>query len=396
MVELTSESESYRIGPILTISFFAHMLVHTYMVLFPVLMPFVIEEFSVDYLVVGAIYTLSNLAFGFGAIGAGHLTDRFGSRHLMVICSMGMGISSILAGLTSSLEGLALALFLLGISASLYHPASFSLISKATSSRGKAFGVHGVGGSIGLALAPIIGVPVAMEWGWRTAFLILAIPGIALGLATLTAKFGEVVARVRTRRKDIGGLLTKGFLLTLAIYACYGLCFQGVIGFLPSFLTDIGGLVLGGIFASALTLAMGAPGQLVGGYLTDRKGALTFLIISFFSLGAALVLMGITPGILALAVALVAGFLLFSSQPGTGALLADTSPHHSRGMAYGLAFMANFGVGAIGTSLAGFVADITGDLTFVFPSMATFMAIALGLLFILRRHADHRIQGETR
>jgi MFS family permease len=377
-------AEEYRVGAILTISFFAHLLVHTYMVLFPVLMPFIIEEFGVDYFVVGIMYTISNLAFGFGAIGAGFLTDRIGSRALIVACALGMGISSLLSGMTPDLVLLTAYLFLLGLFASLYHPASFSLISKATPSRGKAFGIHGVGGTLGLALGPILGVPIAMEWGWRAAFLVLAIPGIVLGLTTLMVKLGTFISNRKGFSHQLRGVITRGFVLTLAIYACYGLCFQGVIGFLPSFLTDVGGLVLGGIFASTVTLAMGAPGQLVGGYLTDRRGTIWFLTLSFMLLGIVLVLMGFVPGWIAIPVAFAGGFLLFSSQPGTGSLLAEHSSREVRGMAYGLAFMANFGVGAMGTSLAGYIADATGDLRSVFPSMAAFMLAAIVILLVLR------------
>lgn len=395
MLEGILEENGYRLRSILGIAFFAHMLVHTYMVVFPVLVPFIVEEFGVDYLVVGVIYTISNIAFGFGAIGAGFLADRFGSKTLIVACALGMGLSALWAGFTSSLEGLTLALFALGLSASLYHPASFSLISKATAARGKAFGIHGVGGSIGLAIAPLIAVPVAIEWGWRASFLVLALPGILLGVATIVTKFGEKLAEIKGQRQGLRVLFTRGFIITMAIYACYGLCFQGVVGFLPSFLTDVGGIVLGGILASTVTLAMGAPGQLVGGILTDRSGTIRFLCIAFGLLAFALVLMGVIPGEYSILVTLLAGFLIFSSQPGTGTLLAEYSSSQVRGLAYGFAFMANFGVGAFGTSLAGFIADETGTLTAIFPAMASFIVIAIILLVVLKRKAERSQLGQN-
>jgi MFS family permease len=384
MVEGDSAEGNYNLKAIIAISFFAHLLVHTYMVIFPVLIPFIVEEFGVEYLVVGAIYTVSNIAFGFGAIGAGILADKIGSKRLIVACALGMGCSSLLVGITSNLEGLTITLFLLGLSASLYHPASFSLISKATAARGKAFGVHGVGGSLGLAIAPLIGVPVALEWGWRASFIILAIPGIILGLVTIATKLGEEIPRIKRSIPAFRALFTRAFIITLGIYACYGLCFQGVVGFLPAFLTEVGGIVLGGILASTITLAMGAPGQLVGGMLTDRGGTIKFLTMVFALLGVVLVIMAIVPGMLAVLIGFAAGFLIFSSQPGTGTLLAEQTSAQVRGIAYGLAFMANFGVGAFGTSLAGFIADETGSLSYIFPVMACFMGLALILLAVLR------------
>jgi len=384
-VPIESERD-FDLRSILIITFFAHLLVHTYMVVFPVLMPLIQEEFSVSYTILGAIFTASNLAFGVGAIVAGLLADRLGSKWLISICAIGMGSVSLITGLSTTLEGLTISLFLLGLFASFYHPASFSLISKGTKERGRAFGVHGVGGSIGLAVAPLVAMPVALEWGWRMAFIVLAIPGIMVGIATIVSRIGVEVPTSMAPLKAFKSLMTSGFIITLVIYACYGLTFQGVIGFLPSYLSEIGGLVVGGILASTVTLAMGAPGQLVGGFLTDRQGSTHFLALAFTFLALALVLLRLLPPEAGILVAFVAGFLVFSTQPATGTLLAENSSVDVRGIAYGLAFMANFGVGSFGTSLAGLVADATGDLANVFPAMVSFILIALAFVFLLERH----------
>jgi len=388
---------AYRLRAIMAITFFGHFMVHVYMVIFPVLVPFLLGEFDVDYLVVGLIYTFSNLAFGFGAIGAGYLSDKIGSKRLIVLCALGMAASSFMAGLSTGLETLALALFLLGLFASLYHPASFSLISKAATERGKAFGVHGVGGSVGLAMAPILAGIIALEMGWRWSFLILAIPGLILGVAIALTHLGESSRRHEPLTwRMLRTLMTKGFALTLIIYACYGLTFQGVVGFLPSFLAERGGLIMGGIVASTVTLAMGIPGQLVGGGLTDRVGALRFLMTAFGLLALALVLMAMLPALMAVTVTFAAGFLIFCTQPTTGTLLAEESGQQVRGFAYGLAFMANFGVGAFGTSLGGYVADATGSLVFIFPVMACFMMLGVVIASLLRRERRARGAGRAR
>ncbi len=369
---------------ILGITFFSHFLVHTYMILFPVLMPLIRDEFFSNYVYLGLIFTISNLAFGVGAIGAGVLADRFGTKRLMVICAIGMGLSALLTSASTSLYWLTASLFLLGLFASLYHPSGFSLISKSTESRGKAFGVHGVGGSIGLAVTPLLAMPIGLEWGWRMGFAFLAIPGILLGIAILVLDMGEEKHVHSSPSKVFRSLFKPRFILTLAIYACYGLTFQGVIGFIPSFLSEAGGLVLGGIIASTVTLTMGVPGQLVGGYLTDRQGTVRFLLLSFGLLAFVLILLQFLPPLLALIVAFAAGFLIFSSQPGTGSLLAEETKADVRGAAYGLAFMANFGVGAFGTTIAGWVADETGALETVFPAMSIFLILAVILVLWLR------------
>lgn len=384
---LTSSGKNgYRLGTILTISFFAHLLVHTYMLAFPLLMPVLIDEFSTTYFVMGAVYTASNIAFGIGAIAAGYLVDWIGSRKVIIVCSGGMALASLLAGLSKDLTSLALSLFLLGLFASLYHPASFSLISKATGRRGKAFGIHGVGGSLGLSVAPIMVLPLAIEWGWRWSFILLSIPGLVLAVIIIIAPLWEETTRREKHHRQIRDLFSRGFVLTLTLYACYGLAFQGVVGFLPSFLTEEIGLVLGGVLGSVAILSMGIPGQLVGGELTDRLGTIRFALIAFGVLTVVLISIAFLPAPLAILSTFTAGFLIFCTQPTTGTLLAEESDREIRGLAYGFAFMANFGIGALGTTVGGFIAATTGSLSFIFPGMAFFILLGVIVALLLKKY----------
>jgi len=381
-----SEETGYRLGTILTISFFAHLLVHTYMLAFPLLMPVLIDEFSTSYFIMGTIYTVSNIAFGIGAIGAGYLADWIGSREVIIICSGGMALASLLAGLSVDLISLALFLFLLGLFASLYHPASFSLISRATGRRGKAFGIHGVGGSVGLSIAPLVVLPVAIEWGWKWSFILLSIPGLVLAVSIVMVPLWEEERHREKYHSSIRKLFSRGFALTLALYACYGLAFQGVIGFLPSFLTEEIGLVMGGILGSVAILSLGIPGQLVGGEFTDRIGAIRFTLLVFGTLTVILISIAFLPAPLAIFSTFTAGFLIFCTQPTTGTLLAEESDRKMRGLAYGFAFMANFGIGALGTTVAGYIADTTGSLSFIFPGMASFIFLGVIVTLLLKRY----------
>ena len=66
--------------------------------------------------------TASFIAFGLFSLPAGWLADRWSRRNMMVAFYLGCGFSLIAAALAPSLVALAVALFVLGIFAAIYHP----------------------------------------------------------------------------------------------------------------------------------------------------------------------------------------------------------------------------------------------------------------------------------
>src|SRR5256885_15201761 len=77
-------------------------------------------------------------------------------RSMLFVAAAGCALSLALVAAAPSFPVLAIGLVLLGLSAGVYHPSGLSLLSRGVASRerGRAIGIHGVGGSFGEALAP--------------------------------------------------------------------------------------------------------------------------------------------------------------------------------------------------------------------------------------------------
>jgi MFS family permease len=74
---------------------------------------------------------------GLAALPAGLLSDRLGASTMMAVFFLGMGGSSVVAGLSSSPQALMLALASLGLFAAVYHPVGIPwLVRNTTASRG--------------------------------------------------------------------------------------------------------------------------------------------------------------------------------------------------------------------------------------------------------------------
>ena len=420
-----------------------HAMVHTYELAVPILLTVWLVEFSVTSATLGTVVAVGYGLFGVGALPGGVLVDRFGSRRLTVACLFGMGSAFILLGLLPGVAGIAVALAVWGLAASVYHPAGLTLISKGAEERGAAFAYHGMAANVGIAGGPFLTALLLVIVEWRLAVVVLAIPAFITGAVGLTVTFDETAAvdddatagedESGERAVDAGkddasdtatasdvdslasfvsasrGLFTAGFLTVFVLVLFNGLYYRGMVTFLPEVLSDVLDPLLSVDPAAAIgpvadspaasefdlskylyagLLAVGVAGQYVGGKLTDAieperglAGILTLLVVIALLFVPA---SGSLPTLLAISVAL--GFALFGLQPLSQATIAKYSPPAYRGLSFGFTYLAIFGIGALGASLAG-AALTYGSQTTLFVMLAGFEAIALGLTVWLIRRA---------
>ena len=420
-----------------------HAMVHTYELAVPILLTVWLVEFSVTSATLGTVVAVGYGLFGVGALPGGVLVDRFGSRRLIVACLFGMGSAFILLGLLPGVAGIAVALAVWGLAASVYHPAGLTLISKGAEERGAAFAYHGMAANVGIAGGPFLTALLLVIVEWRLAVVLLAIPAFIAGAVGLTVTFDEAAAidddatagedESGKRAVDAGkddasdtatasdvdslasfvtasrGLFTTGFLTVFVLVLFNGLYYRGMVTFLPEVLSDVLDPLLAVDPAAAIgpvadspaasefdlskylyagLLAVGVAGQYVGGKLTDAieperglAGMLTLLVVIALLFVPA---SGSLPTLLAISVAL--GFALFGLQPLSQATIAKYSPPAYRGLSFGFTYLAIFGIGALGASLAG-AALTYGSQTTLFVMLAGFEAIALGLTVWLIRRA---------
>src|SRR6056297_661110 len=405
----------------------AHALVHTYELSIPILVVVWLTEFPVTTTTLGTVVAVGYGLFGAGALPGGVLTDRYGSNTLVTVCLVGMGASFLLLSVAPSIPVIAVALGLWGLSASVYHPAGLALISKGVEARGTGFAYHGMAGNAGIALGPLVTALLLLVADWRVVAALLVLPAVAAVAYARTAEFDEtaaVSAADGAQRSDGGeadtaadgppdsprefladsrALFTVGFTLAMLVVMANGLFYRGTLTFLPDvlggFLPPVGDAI--GLFADsplasefdlafylyAGLLTVGIGGQYAGGKLTDRIDTATGLAAGFAGLAVVAVLFvpaaraGIAP---LLAVSALLGFLLFSLQPLYQATIAEYSPPGDRGLSYGYTYLANFGVGAAGAALAGYLLTVV-DVQGTFLALAALPVVGVGFAALLWR-----------
>ncbi|MDP6100658.1 MAG: MFS transporter [Dehalococcoidia bacterium] len=388
----------------------AHGLIHVMELTYAAILPFLLLEFGEGLFVMGVVATFFSLAFGLGALPAGVLADRIGSKRLMEICLWGGVLGSVGVALSPSIYLLTVFISLLGLMLGLYHPAGLSLISKAVNPKvvGRGMAVHGIGGSLGTAVAPVMAAGIAVLYDWRVAYLVPAALSLGAVLAirriparALSGGSPAGAGEDKTAPANSGRILLLPLAVVFIVFTTNGFIYRGMITFLPLHLKDNVGFTVGGIDEAAMagaftTFALLAAilGQWLGGSLGDRIPREVVLLIQAVSQVAFLALMGLVAGLPLVVVAAMMAMAYFMSQPLTTGLIADYAPRRLQGRMFGIAFFMAFGLGSLAAALSGWVAEVSGtSAVFVYLAgvgTATIVS-ALALIWMARQRGWRRV-----
>ncbi len=368
----------------------SHGIMHAYLVLLPALIPLLKGELG-NYGTLGLLTSLVFLFYGWGSLPVGFLADRV-SKKLLISASMALcGVSAILVSLSHSLPITALALILLGIGASLFHPpgyASMALLSREM--RGRYMGIQGLGGDLGMAISFFTTTAIGSYLGWRSAFLAWGAIGLVMAVVDMTTII-DVTVQVDPTVTRLGYLETlrkmfttdhlRNLLLVSVIVVCSGALWNGVSAFILVYINEVKGvglLIAGGL--STFKYTIGAFGNILGGELSDKLGRRKILLFGFGLFTVSLLALTVAPGNLALMFLMVAvlGFSFFITQSPMNALIGDVSHRDTVGVTYGVNFSIKYGIGSFAPAIAGFLAA-QYSMDYVFYFFAVISAVAFGV-----------------
>src|SRR4029079_2398284 len=112
--------------------------------------------------------------------------------HMMAIYFVGIGLSMIGVGFVQTPLQLGVALFAIGIFASIYHPVGTAMIVSYAEKIGREVGINGVWGNLGVALSALCPGVLAQYLGWRGVFIVPGVATIAIGIVFMRNVVHEV------------------------------------------------------------------------------------------------------------------------------------------------------------------------------------------------------------
>ena len=376
----------------------AHSLVHAFMLIFPAVLLPIMKEFDLSVTEAGFLGTISYVMFGIGAIPSGWLTDRFGSRGLVLICLIGSGTASVVIGLSHSYSVLALGLLFLGGFTGLYHPAGLALISLKIRNTPRALGYHGIFGNIGLAGAPLIAGMLSSTGDWRDAYFLFGIISIIVSIYFIIYP----VTKKKLSDNGAGDTEAKTLFPDVIIFfltsVVFGFIYRGALTFMPYLFSNgvtmwesIDPIAIGG-GVTAAALFVGMLGQWLGGRAAEKYSLTRILIVLWLVITPALLLMGTFSQYPLILSAFVMTIFIFAGQPVSNTLLATYISMKSRGKGYGLNIAIGFGLGSFAPTICGYIAERSsiGD---VFVFLGLLAPIGIGFAWWLNILGKKRVTG---
>jgi MFS family permease len=353
--------------------FIAAHFAHHLMTALPVpLLPFIRSYFNLSYTQSAFVVTSFTLSNAVSQLPAGWLADRIGTRVLITVGILGVAVTGLLVGISHTYGLMLVFLILMGFAGGGYHPASAPTISSSVEpqQRGRALGLHQIGGNAAFFLTPVIAGAIAganiFGWGWRVVFLTFAIPVAIFGIffyyfmrqrPTMTRDGAATIRNISEAPLAPGHVRR---IVSLLILTLLGSGFSlSMAAFLTLYMVDKFGATEQ-VAASVLSIfwSAGLWAGPVGGYISDRIGRVPVLVATGLISGICIWLVNLAPWVLwFIVVLLFIGISNTMRMPVAEAFILDQTKARNRSTIYGVYYFVMGGSGAVFAPIIGYVID---------------------------------------
>ncbi|HUL67181.1 MAG TPA: MFS transporter [Burkholderiaceae bacterium] len=323
-------------------------------------------------------------AFGLGSLPAGRLGDTWGRRSMMVVFFFGIGAALLLVALTQSAVQMAVALTLVGLFASIYHPVGIPMLVQGSTRPGRTIGINGLAGNLGIALAALLTGLLVKYVGWRAAFAAPALLAFALGflfLRVVPEETAPPARRAPSKGELPPGVVARAFAVITITATSASLIFNFTTNGNGEMLRErmqaiiADPAALGTLLAIVYTIASFA--QLIVGRLIDRFPikrlmlAIVAMQIPLFASAA------YAQGWPFFVFAILFMVFVFGAIPFTDALIVRYVDDRMRSRAAGMRLAISFSISSVAVYLLGPLVKSSG-FDFLLLSMAVIAMLTLG------------------
>ncbi|HSS84483.1 MAG TPA: MFS transporter [Reyranella sp.] len=336
-----------------------------------VALPTVQADLGVSRADISFAYTMNMLGFFAGGVLAGRLVDRRGIVITSILSAFGLSAGFALAPLTSSLVLFATAQVLIGFSAAAtFAPLVADVSHWFAKRRGVAVAIAASGNYIAGALWPPIVDPMIREFGWRTtyltaaAFCLVTMIPLALTLRRRPPDHAETqIATVARRSQAALGLSPNALQALLAvagIACCVAMSMPQV--HIVAYCADLGYGVARGAEMLSLMLGFGIVSRIGSGWIADRVGGVTTLLLGSTLQGIALVVYLIADGLTSLYLAsILFGLFQGGIVPSYAIIVREYFPPREAATRVGFTISITVVGMALGGWMGGVLFDMTGS-----------------------------------
>ncbi len=241
--------------------------------------PLIQKEFALNDEQVGFLTSAFFICYMIAAPLIVPLADRFPRKRIMALGAFVWSLATLLSAVTHNYDELLLRHVIVGIG-----EATFVAISPAfladlfpENIRGRVMGLFYLATPVGSALGYIVGGYLGHHYGWRTPFMISALPGLILAFGVLALRepvrgASDHVADSAERGTVLGLFRNKAYWTITLGAAMMTFAIGGMQVWMPTFLTRIRDVPLdrANTIFGGMTVISGTVATLFGGWLGDR------------------------------------------------------------------------------------------------------------------------------
>lgn len=357
-----------------------------------------ITEWNLTYAELIPYATPGFIAFGVCAIPAGWLADKWSRQGMLLIFFIGIGISSVFAGMTNSPFQIALSLTAIGVFAAIYHPVGLAMVVEGRTKTGVPLAINGIFGNMGVASAALLTGIFIDTAGWRSAFIVSGVISIIVGalyLIFLRTQSGVISDTPRSKKitqssksavqlkaqDQARATLLRFFIVILITTAIGGLVFQSTTFALPKVfeerLDTLANTATQVGLYTFLVFSIASFAQLVVGYLVDKYPVRRVFISVALLQAVFFALMMQLTGLAALMVAIAFMLVVFGQIPINDVLIGRITQSEWRSRAFALRYVVTFSVAASAVPLISWVHGNWG-----FSQLFALLSVAAFLIFV--------------
>ena len=375
----------------------AHALHDGYTDLIYVMLPIWQKEFGLGYAELGLLRGLFSGTMAGLQIPSGLIAERLGTTAVLALGTALAGAGFCLAGASTGLALLVLALFVGGVGASTQHPLASALMARAFAGPRsmKALGTYNFAGDLGKMTVPAAASLLLIVLSWRPTVALLGALGLlaAVAIFALTPRYDAAIAAAEVAA-DAGGAAHRvrnrfAFPVLLSIGMIDSGTRMGFLLFLP-FVLAAKGTSLPTIGAAlTLVFAGGAAGKLVCAFIGARIGAIATVWLT--ETLTAVLIVALLP--LALEGALLLLPIIGIALNGTSSVLYGSVPDfvapERRARMFSVFYTGTIGTGAVAPVIYGAIGDALGVATTLIV-IAALVLLTLPLSLALKLLVAHQ------
>ena len=379
----------------LTVTYAAlgHLLMHMFAAFYFVIVLAIEDDWKLSYDELLNLWFLGSLLVGLGALPAGWISDRWSRSGMIAIMFIGLGISSLLCGLSGNKVSLFISLSLLGLFCAIYHPAGISWVVNTSKETGKALGFNNIFGGVGIGLGAFFAGVLIEQFNWQAAFMLPGLISLVVGLSlTYHLKSGKIslknISSEQFKDNPEKNQMLKIAIIMLLSITCLSFVYQILQTSLPKAidirLTDSLDLSTSdiGYIVAAIYIVSGLMNY-VGGILTDKYSEKLIYSIGIVGQGLLLLLIVSLSNYWLIAISLAIVAFNSSILPAENLLLAKFSPEKYQSLVYGIKFIVSFTVGPIALIMISRSYDLTGEFGVLFLAFGFVMIIMFLIVLTL-------------